>query len=97
MLSARTRLAPRLTGVINALANEGDTGSFFAVGAYVQDLQDRLRSIASKRELLHLLLDMALIEFQGFEFSASTQRAVDALRDECEKVARTTSARNTAH
>ena len=97
LLSARSQLAPRLTGVINALASEGDTGSFFAAGAFLQDLQNRLRSIESDSELLHLILDISLINYQGFAFSASAQHAINALHDECEKMARTTTARNASH
>ena len=94
MTAARAQLTPLLNGVINALATEGDTGSFFAAGAFVQDLQDRLRVLESKAELLRLILDISLIGFQRFELSDPVRQTIDLLKLECETVTQALPASN---
>lgn len=88
---ARERLEPRLIQVIDALAADGDTGSFFTAGAFVQTLLERLRALEEEenkeQELPVILLDISLIGFQGFELSEPVQRAIDQLLDECERLA----------
>ena len=87
--ATRSQLEPLLVGVIDSLADDGGTGSFFAAGAFVQDLLERLRSVDGESELLRLFLDVSLISFQDFEVSAAGKRAIDALLVECESIAQT--------
>ena len=95
--NARLALEPLLLRVINALADGGDTGSFFAAGAFVQDLLLRVRKVEEQPELGRLLLDISVIDFQGFELSPSARKAVDALLAECEAITRTLSAGDQLH
>ena len=81
--TVQSELEPHLLGVIEALADDGGTGSFFTSGAYVQDLLERLRALDGESEMLLLLLDISLIDFQGFEFTDAGRQAVDALLAAC--------------
>ena len=85
--SACRRLEPRLHQVIEALAEGGDTGSFFATGAFVQDLLKRLRKTESESDLLLLLLDISVIGFQGFELTPQAKAGIDSLLAESEAIA----------
>jgi hypothetical protein len=95
--SMRSQLEPLLIGVIDSLADDSGTGSFFAAGAFVQDLLERLRSVTEESELLRLFLDISLINFQDFEFSAAGKRAIDTLLVECESIAKTLTTANPPH
>ena len=83
--------------MINALADGGDTGSFFTAGAFVQDLLLRVRKVDGQQALVRLLLDISVIDFQGFELSRSAREAVDVLLAECEAITRTLSAGDQLH
>lgn len=87
IVAARERLEPRLETLINALAADGDTSAFFAAGAFVQNLLERLRVVGTEAELLRLMLDVSLIEFQGFTFTGPATGAVAALLSDCEALA----------
>ncbi len=97
LASARVSLEPLLVALIDALADNGDTASFFAAGAFVQDLLERLRVLEQEEELLHLLLDISLISFQGFELSDQASTAVDSLLSTCESMTRTLTAGQPPH
>ena len=86
VISARGQLEPLLVTLIDALADNGDTASFFAAGGFVQALLERLRTLESDPELLHLMLDISLIRFQGFELSDQASRAVESLLTACDSV-----------
>ena len=94
---ARLALEPLLLRVINTLAEGGDTGSFFAAGAFVQDLLVRARKVQEQPDLLLILLDISVIDFQGFELSRSAREAVDTLLTECEAITRTLSEGDPLH
>ena len=95
--SARAQLDPLLVRVIDALADNGDTASFFAAGAFVQNLLIRLRTLEGEPELLRLLLDISLFNFQGFELSDQARQAVESLLESGETMALTMTAGNEPH
>jgi hypothetical protein len=94
VLSARGQLEPLLVALIDALADKGDTASFFAAGGFVQDLLERLRTLETDPELLHLMLDISLISFQGFELSDPASRAVESLLTACDSMTQSMTAGN---
>jgi len=68
------------------------SGTFFAAGEFVQNLLVRLKSLKDEEALLHLLLDISLIGFQGFECSERSAQAIEALLNTCESIAHTMTA-----
>jgi hypothetical protein len=94
VMSARGRLEPLLVALIDALADNGDTASFFAAGGFVQDLLERLRTLETDPELLHLMLDISLIGFQGFQLSDQASRAVESLLAACDSMTHSMTAGN---
>jgi hypothetical protein len=85
--AAQSQLDPLLVGVIDALAGNGNAASFFAAGAFVQNLLERLRGLEQEGELPRLFLDISLIGCQGFELSDQAELAVDSLLVACESMA----------
>ena len=94
VMSARRQIEPLLVEMIDALADNGDTASFFAAGTFVQNLLERLRSLETEPELLHLILDISLIGFQGFELSDQAGRVVESLLTTCESMTHSITAGN---